>query len=426
VSVGPVDVRPVRAAILSIGSELLLGDLTDSNATWISGRLRERGVEVVRHLAARDDVTEISAALHWLAAQVDLVVVGGGLGPTSDDLTREAVAAALSLPLELREDLEEAIVARFAAMGRSMAPSNRRQAFVPVGARTIPPVGTAPAFAVDLPAPHGPVRVVALPGVPWELHLLWDSFVEPQLLELGATGATITRIVHVAGRGESDVAAVVEPLVASDSDVVLAFLAKQHGIQVRLTSSGADREDARRRSQPAVDKVVAALLDAVSGLDDEDLETAVIRLLTAQGATVATAESATGGSIAARLALVPGASTALVGGLVTYRDEAKVTLAGLDAGRLADDGAVSAATTRALALAARERTGADWGIGVTAMAGPGTVDGIEIGTAFWALAAPDGTCEVHHRVLPGDRAAIGLRLGSAALDLLRRRLSHSG
>ena len=422
-SAGPVDVRPVRAAVLSIGSELLLGDLTDSNATWISRRLREHGVEVVRHLAARDDVAEISAALHWLATQVDLIVVGGGLGPTSDDLTREAVAAALEVPLELRDDLEEAIVVRFAATGRTMAPSNRRQAFVPAGARAIPPVGTAPAFAVDLVAPQGSVRIVALPGVPWELHLLWESFVEPQLLELGATGATITRVVHIAGRGESDVASIVEPLVGEDPDVVLSFLAKQTGIQVRLTASGADPDDARRRSQPAVDIVVAALLDAVSGLDDEGLESAVVRLLGTQAATVATAESATGGSIAARLASVPGASKVLVGGLVTYRDEAKVKLAGLDAGRLADDGAVSEATTRALALAARERTGADWGIGVTAVAGPGTVAGLEVGTAFWALAAPDGTCEVHERILPGDRAAIGLRLGSAALELLRRRLA---
>ena len=421
-SVGPVDGRPVRAAVLSIGSELLLGDLTDSNATWVSGRLREHGVEVVRHLAARDDVTEIVAAVHWLAGQVDLIIVGGGLGPTSDDLTREAIAAAIDVPLELREDLEEAIVGRFAAMGRSMAPRNRRQAFVPEGARAIPPVGTAPAFAVDLAASQGPVRIIALPGVPWELHLLWDSFVEPQLLELGATGVTITRVVHIAGRGESDVAAVVEPLVGDDPDVVLAFLAKQYGIQVRLTASGSDRDDARRRSQPAVDLVVAALLDAVSGVDDEDLETAVVRALSSRGATVATAESATGGSIAARLALVPGASQVLVGGLVAYRDEAKVTLAGLDAARLADDGAVSEATTRALARAARERTGADWGIGVTAVAGPDSVDGLEIGTAFWALAGPDGDCEVHGRILPGDRAAIGLRLGSAALDLLRRRL----
>lgn len=417
------------AAVLSVGSELLLGDLTDSNATWISARLRERGVRVVHHLAVGDDVATIVDALRWLAGRADLVVVGGGLGPTSDDVTREAVAAALGVELELREDLEEAIVARFATMGRPMAPRNRRQAFVPRAARTAPPVGTAPAFAVDLPAEEGPtgdgrgsVRVVALPGVPWELHALWGTFVVPQLDELGVTGATVTRIVHVAGRGESDVASVVEPLVADQPDVTLAFLAKQHGIQVRLTATGHDPDDASARAQPAVDRVVAALGPSVSGVDDADLETTVVRLLAERGQRVATAESATGGSIAARLARVPRASTVLVGGLVVYRDEAKALLAGLDPTVVAREGAVSEVVTRELALAVRARTGADWGLAVTGVAGPGPVDDLAVGTAFWALAAPDGTCEVHGRVLPGDRPAVIARLGSAALDLLRRRL----
>lgn len=408
--------------MLSIGSELLLGDLTDTNATWVSARLRERGVEVVHHLAARDDVTEIVAALRWLADRVDLIIVGGGLGPTSDDLTRDAVAAALDVPLELRDDIEEAIIERFARMGRTMAPSNRRQAFVPEGARTTLPVGTAPAFAVDLAASHGPVRVVALPGVPWELHLLWDAFVVPQLEENGVRGATVTRIVHVAGRGESDVATVVEPLVEDDGTVVLAFLAKQHGIEVRLTATGDDPADAHRRAQPAVDRVVAALGDAVSGVDGDDLETTVVRLLGSAGQRVATAESATAGGIAARIARVPGASRVLVGGLIVYRDEAKQRLAGLDPVELAQQGPVSAATTRALAEAARERTGADWGIGATAVAGPDPVDGLPVGTAFWAVAGPDGSCEVHERMIPGDRVAVVTRLGSAALDLLRLRL----
>ena len=414
----------LRAAVLSVGTELLLGDLTDSNATWVSARLRERGVAVVHHVAAADEVGSIVDALRWLASRADLVVVGGGLGPTSDDLTREAVAAALGAELELREDLEEAIVARFAALGRVMAPRNRRQAFVPRGARTAPPVGTAPAFAIDLARPDadGSARVVALPGVPWELHELWGTFVVPELDELGVTGATVTRIVHVAGRGESDVATVVEPLVADDAAVTLAFLAKQHGLQVRLTASGRDPQDAAARAQPAVDRVVAALGPAVSGVDDADLETTVVRLLAERGQRVATAESATGGAIAARLTRVPRASAVLVGGLVVYRDEAKSLLAGIDADLVAREGAVSEAVTRALALAVRERCGADWGLAVTGVAGPGPVDALPVGMSFWALAAPDGSCEVHGRSIPGDRAAVIARLGSAALDLLRRRL----
>jgi PncC family amidohydrolase len=188
-------------------------------------------------------------------------------------------------------------------------------------------------------------------------------------------------------------------------------------------ATGRDGDDARRRSQPAVDRVIAALGDAVSGVDDADLETTVVTLLAARGQRVATAESATGGAIAGRIARVPGASEVLVGGLVVYRDEAKTLLAGLDPELVRREGAVSAATTRALAIAARERTGADWGVGVTGVAGPASVDGLAVGTAFWALAAPDGTCEVHERTIPGDRAAFIARLGSAALELLRRRLA---
>ena len=412
----------LRAAVLSVGSELLLGDLTDSNATWISARLRERGVDVVRHVAAPDDVASIVEALRWLATQCDLILVGGGLGPTSDDLTREAVAAALDVPLELREELEDAIVERFARMGRPMAPRNRQQAFVPVGAVAALPVGTAPAFAVELPVDGRSVRIIALPGVPWELHLLWEGFVVPQLDELGADEVMLTRIVHVAGRGESDVASVVEPLLDGDGDVVLAFLAKQHGIQVRLTVRGRDVADARRRSQPALDRVVAALGESVSGIDDADLETTVVGLLAERGWTVATAESATGGSIAARLARVPGASAVLVGGIVAYGASAKSALAGVDAGLVAREGTVSEATTRALALAARATAGSDWGVAVTGVAGPSTVDDLAVGTGFWAVAAPDGSCEVQGRIIPGDRSAIIQRLGSAALDLLRHRI----
>ncbi len=411
-----------RAAVLSVGDELLLGDLTDTNATWISGRLRARGVTVAHHLAVGDEVGAIVDALRWLADRCELVIVGGGLGPTADDRTREAVAAALDVELELREELEEAILARFVALGRPMAPSNRRQAMVPAGAVAAEPAGTAPAFAVDLPVGDRQVRIVALPGVPWELAELWDRFVEPQLAGLVPAAATVTRVVHVAGRGESDVAALVEPLVAADGDVTLAFLAKQHGVQVRLTATAEDRTAAWRRAQPAVDRVVAALGDAVAGLDDEDLAATVVRLLVARGERVATAESATGGAIAARLARVPGASAALVGGLVVYGDGAKAALAGLDPALVAAAGPVSEPTTRALAVAARERSGADWGLAVTGVAGPEPVGALPVGTVHWALAGPDGACEADGRRLPGDRGAIIDRLGSAALDLLRRRL----
>lgn len=418
---------PVPAALVSVGSELLLGDLVDSNSAWVAKRLAEQGVEVVLGLSVGDEEAALVDALRLAAARARLVVVGGGLGPTVDDLTREAVAAFAGVALEHRDDLEAAIAERFARLRRPMAEQNLRQARVPVGARAFPPAGTAPAFALDVEGAgpgHGPVTVVALPGVPWELHELWDGFVVDEVARLAPPGAIVTRLVHTAGRGESEVAAVVEPLLAGRDDVTLAFLAKQHGVQVRLTVRGRDPDAARAASEPALAEVVAALgPDVVVGLDEEDLETTIVRLLTEAGQTVATAESASAGAIAARLGRVPHASRVLRGGAVVYATEAKRDVLGIDAALLERHGAVSAAVTEALALAARERFGADWGLAVTGVAGPGTVDDLPVGTVFWALAHPDGHVESHGRELPGDRATVIARLGSAALDLLRRRVT---
>jgi nicotinamide-nucleotide amidase len=412
---------PPRAAVLSIGSELLLGDLTDTNAGWISERLRGLGVEVLHHVAVRDVVDELVAAIRWLAPQVHVIVCGGGLGPTSDDRTRQALAAAAGVRLEHRDDLEEALVQRFASMGRRMAPQNLRQVSIPEGATVIEPVGTAPGFALTLTDP-APVRVYALPGVSWELQELFVRDVEPEIAALAGPRATVTRVVHVIGMGESDVAQVVEPIVEGREEVALSFLARQQEIQVRLTISATDADAAREQAQPLVEAVIDALGGAVAGIDDEQLEDVVLRLLGSRQETVATAESATAGDIAARLGRVPGASHGLRGGIAVYATEVKREVLGVDRDVLAEHGPVSAEVTSELARLARERFDADWGIGVTGCAGPEPQNGQPVGTAFWALAHPDGHVEVHGRRIPGDRAAVIARLGSAALDLLRRRL----
>lgn len=411
---------PVRAAVLSVGSELLLGDLTDTNATWISQRLTELGLEVVHHLAVRDELDELVGALRWLAERAELVVVGGGLGPTVDDLTREAVAAAAGVALVHHGDLEADIRARFSALGREMPAVNAKQAGIPAGGTPYPPVGTAPGFGLTWPTTT--TRIVALPGVPWELRALFTRHVVGEARALAGSRATVTRIVRVQGRGESDVAEVVEPLVAGREDARLAFLATRHEIEVRLTVHGEDPAAARAASQPLVDAVVTALGGSVAGVDDETLEAVVVRLLATAGTTLATAESATGGDIAARVVRVPGASAAFAGGTVVYASEAKQRLLGVTASLLAEHGPVSAEVTSALATAVRERTGAGWGLAVTGVAGPDPVGEVAVGSCFWALAHPDGEVEVHGRRIPGDRGQVIARLGSAALDLLRRRL----
>lgn len=415
------DGQPLRAAVLSVGSELLLGDLTDSNATWLSLRLRELGVEVIHHLAVRDDLDELVDSLQWLAARTELVIVGGGLGPTVDDLTREAVAVAAGVVNEHDPELEAQIAARFASMDRPMAPQNLKQARIPAGATPYPPVGTAPAFGLTLHEPS-PTRVIALPGVPWEMRELFARHVEAEVLQLAGKRATVTRVVHVVGRGESDVAEIIEPLLAPYEHVTLSFLATSSEIQVRLTVSAEDPDAARLASQPVIDAVIGSLGSAVVGVDDQPLEQVVLALLVAAHQTVATAESATAGAIAARLGRVPGASAALLGGVVVYATAAKHDLLDVPAELVATHGAVSAEVTEALAAAVCAGTGADWGIAVTGVAGPDPVDDLPVGTGFWALAHPDGNVEVHGRRIPGDRHQIIDRLGSSALDLLRRRL----
>ncbi|MEX2325135.1 MAG: CinA family nicotinamide mononucleotide deamidase-related protein [Nitriliruptoraceae bacterium] len=410
-------------AVLSVGSELLLGDLVDTNAAWVSRQLRDLGVDVVHHLAVRDNVDEIVGALRWLCRRAHLIVVGGGLGPTNDDLTREAIAAAARVELRSHDDLVDAIAARFARLNRTMPAQNLKQANIPDGANIFPPVGTAPAFAITLTSPS-PTRVIALPGVPWELRELFARHVVDEVTRIAGQRVTVTRSVHIAGLGESDVAATVEPLVARHEGVTLAFLAHANEVEVRLTVSADVVDAARRRSQPVVDEVVTALGSAVAGVDDEQLEDVVVRLLRDRGQRLALAESATAGDIAARLGRVPGASHVLAGGLVVYSNRAKIDIGAIAPDMLAEHSAVSESVTAQLAANARKLLDADWGLAVTGVAGPEPVDDVPVGTIIWALAHPDGSTEVHQRRSPGDRAQVIARLGTAGLDLLRRRIAN--
>jgi nicotinamide-nucleotide amidase len=419
----PAPTPTLRGAVLSVGSELLLGDLTDTNATWLSHRLTEFGVEVVHHLAVRDDLGEFVAAVRWLAQRAELVVVGGGLGPTTDDLTREALAAAAEVDLRHHDDLEAQIRERFAAMRRPMPAVNLRQARIPAGATPIPPVGTAPGFLLTLRGDGHETLVVALPGVPWELRQLFEEHVVPEVQARTGGRATVTRVVHVVGRGESDVAERVEPLLVDHPEVTLAFLARSQEIEVRLTVQGPDPDAARAASQPVVDAVVAALGTGVAGVDDESLEATVLRLLDQSATTMATAESATAGDICARLGRIPGAAAhGLIGGCAVYATEAKLRFLDVPGTVVEQHGPVSAEVTQALAAAVRVHAEADWGLAVTGAAGPEPAGDVAVGTCFWGLAHPDGHVEVHGRRIPGDREQVIARLGSVALDLLRRRL----
>ncbi|MDX1620838.1 MAG: CinA family nicotinamide mononucleotide deamidase-related protein [Nitriliruptorales bacterium] len=420
----------MRVSICSVGSEVVLGDQIDSNAAWLSQRLREIGVEVANQVTVGDDVDQIVATLRWLVDNNEAVIVGGGLGPTPDDVTREAVAEATGCPLEHRDELEEQIRQRFADHGHRMPAANLRQARVPKGAVPYAPVGTAPGFRLELPAEDAapPCQLYVLPGVPWELQSLYERDVLPHLLQRVGGGASVTRVVHVTGMGESSVAESLGPLLqrlTGNEGLSVSFLATGEEIQVRVTARDDDPHAARDRSQPVVEEVKQLLGRAVSGVDDQRTEDAIAELLRERGEKVAFAESATAGLLSARMARSPGASEILGGGMALYATDAKSSVLGVPEELIEEHSPVSEEVTRDMAVRVREAFDVAWGVAVTGVAGPGAQGGKPIGTVVWAVAGPDGDVFCRQGQFPGDRDAIRSRLASAALESLRRRLLES-
>lgn len=412
----------LRAAIVSVGTEVVVGDQVDTNAPWVATRLRSLGVRPVLTLAVGDGMEELVDALEVAAQRADIVVVGGGLGPTSDDRTRDAVARFAGRELQRRPDVVAMIEERFAGFGRTMPPINARQADIPVGGVVMPPVGTAAGFTLEL----DDTVLHVLPGVPWELHRMFDEHVAEHVLAASGGTVLVTRVVDVVGMGESDVAdALVDVEAAAiQAGLDVAYLATGRGIQVKMSGAGADEASTSQLVSGWRDRVVATLGPVVVGIDGNGIETATVVALQAAGLTVGTAESATGGLVAARLTQVPGASAVVRGGLVVYATDLKTTLAGVDAALLEVHPVVSEPVTEAMAIGVRDRLGVDIGVATTASAGPTAQDGVPVGTAVWAVADARGS-QVWTRRLPGDREAVRDRLTTAAIDAVRRRLAEA-
>jgi nicotinamide-nucleotide amidase len=410
-------VSGLRSAVVAVGDELLLGDIVNGNAAWLGERLAAAGAPVVHSSMVGDDVDRIVAALRRALEDAQVVVVTGGLGPTSDDVTRDALAALAGVPLVRSPELEQSLRDRFAAYRYDMPDTVLRQADVPVGAAPLDnPVGSAPGLRVEV----GDALVFALPGPPHELAAVASGGVLAEVA--GRSGAVaLTRTLHCAGRGESEVAEVVERTLTVPPSVDLAYLAGGAVVRVRLTTVAATQEQADTVLAPLVDALAEALGDAVFGRDGDSLPGVVLRRLVAAGQTVAVAESLTGGLLGAALTELPGSSAAFRGGLLVYATDAKASLAGVPDDVLATDGAVSTATAEALAAGARDRLGATWGVGVTGVAGPDPQEGKPVGTVHVAVAGPTGVRSAARR-LPGDRSRVRLLAVTSALDLLRRSL----
>ncbi|MDR5697892.1 MAG: competence/damage-inducible protein A [Armatimonadota bacterium] len=407
--------------VVSVGTELLLGQITDTNATYICERLAELGIPVYFRQTVGDNLERIQQAFRLASSRADLVVFTGGLGPTEDDLTKEAVAAALGVDMVVDEASLAHLEAFFARRNRQMTPNQRRQALIPRGAEAIPNRwGTAPGILWE----HDSRLIVILPGIPREMRGMFTETVIPYLRERGWVGRSVirSRVLRTVGVGEGALEEQIRDLIHTTNPTV-APLAHLGEVHLRITARGTPAEvDAMLASAEAA--LRKRLGDAVYGVDDETLEMAVARLLSGQGVTVAVAESCTGGLVGHRLTNVPGSSAYFLGGVVAYANEAKQALLGVSQALLERHGAVSGEVAEAMARGVRERFGADVGLGTTGIAGPtGATPERPVGLVFLSLAgAGDArTVRVNFGEEPG-REGVKHLAAQATLNLLRRYL----
>jgi nicotinamide-nucleotide amidase len=406
----------VRCEVLAIGTELLLGQIVDTNSAWIGERLAEAGIDSYEHRQVGDNLGRMTQALRELLEDSDAVVVCGGLGPTPDDVTREAIAEVMGVGLERREELVEWVSALFTSRGREMPENNLRQCDIPVGAEPIPnSVGTAPGIKAQI----GDKVVYAVPGVPYEMHLMMSEHVLPDLLErAGEQAAIVSRSLKTWGTSESGLAEMIADRVDAQTNPTIAFLARGiEGLVVRITAKAPTAEEARALIEPEERVLREILGDLVFGVDDETMETVVLDLLRKRGLTLGLAESITGGLVASRLVSVPGTSDVLKGGIVAYMTDVKRSVLGVTAEKV-----VSEEAARQLATGARRVLGADVGLAVTGVAGPEEQEGQPAGTVFFGLAVGDAPAEAVGTQLPGQREMVRQFATISVLNLLRLKL----
>ncbi|HZD78442.1 MAG TPA: competence/damage-inducible protein A [Actinomycetota bacterium] len=408
----------VRAEVIGVGTELLLGQIANTNARWISERLAGVGVDVLHHQAVGDNPGRIVQAIRLALSRSEVVIVTGGLGPTQDDITREAVASAFGLALIRHPEIEERLRARFERLGRRMPRSNLVQADVPQGARTIVPrLGSAPGLVVEA----GGRRLYALPGVPAEMREMMEGTVLPELGRLVGGGAIVSRILRCTGIAESRVAEILDDLFRRSANPTVAYLAGGGEVKVRLTAKAPSAEKAEALLAPLVREAAERIGDFVFTTVDESLEEAVGRLVISSGRTLSCAESLTGGELGARITSVPGASAYFAGSAVCYTAQAKRTILGVSGATLEGPGMVSRPCAREMAVGARRLYGTDLALALTGAAGPEAHAGAEPG-AVWVALEAEGVSHQRGLHAPGDRAMVRRWAEQAALDLVRRHL----
>jgi nicotinamide-nucleotide amidase len=409
------------AIVISVGTELTLGQTVDTNAAWLSQQLAEIGMHVIEHTTIADEMHSIRRGIEHACDRADTVLISGGLGPTEDDLTRQALAAAMGVELQLHQDCAERVRTFFTRRNRRMPDSNLVQAMFPAGSTPLENTcGTAPGIR----ATCGKASVFVMPGVPREMRTMYERDVKPALAGSAGAGVLLTRTIRCYGAGESDMGDKIRDLMQAGCNPAVGITAQHAIIGIRINARAETREQARLMLDETADEVRRRLGTLVFGQDDDTLELAVGRLLAEQSKTVSTAESCTGGLIAESLTDVPGSSAYFIDGVVTYANEAKIRLLGVPAELITQHGAVSREVADAMATRCRQLSGSDFALSVTGIAGPagGSADK-PVGLVYIGLADAEGCRVSEHRL--GDyltRHEIRDRTRKAALNRLRLRL----
>src|SRR5918997_1701114 len=410
------------AEIVTIGTEMLLGDLVDTNTAWISQQLAGLGVGIYRHTTVGDNTDRIVGALKDAASRADLVVTTGGLGPTSDDLTNACLSLLTGRRMVEYPEARRHVDEKFAQFGRTPTPSNYKQALFPEGTELIPnPLGTAMGALLEADG----TLFATLPGVPSEMKRMFEDTLE-SLIRAHTDGSIVSRTLWFAGIGESALAEQVQDFLDA-TDPTVAPLAGQGKVRLRITTRAATQEEAEAKIAPVEKEILSRLGDYYFGEDDETLESAVGRLLRERGATVALAESCTGGLLAKRLTDIAGSSAYLKEGLVTYSNESKERWLGVPRKMLLEHGAVSEPVARKMAEGVRQISGADYGLSVTGVAGPeGGTKEKPVGLVFVGLSDAEGTFAERLDLSAWARCRDAIRERSAnrAFDLLRLRIEE--
>jgi nicotinamide-nucleotide amidase len=421
------DVEPVRTAeIIAVGSELLGSTRLDTNSLFVAERLASLGIDLQAKAVVGDNRAALAGLLRQALERADVVILSGGLGPTDDDVTRDAVSDALERPLIETPSITETIARRFARRGMRMPDVNRRQAMVLEGGVVLDnPNGTAPGQWIE----HGRRIVIMLPGPPRELKPMMETLVGGRLAARAGRERAFRSVLFITGRGESHVEEATQPIYSTwlreSPPIETTILASPGQVELHFTLRSADAAAAEQRLGKARDEMLGVLGEDVFSIDGRPMEEVVGQLLVDRKLTIAVAESCTGGLLLSRLTDVPGSSSYVLGGVIAYSNQLKTTLASVAPALIQEQGAVSEPVALALAEGVRARAGSSIGVGITGIAGPsGGSEQKPVGTVCTAVVMPGGETRVRTFSYPGGRAMIKFFATQGALDMVRRALPN--